>query len=421
MQRDPIKITWDELSSDKVEAKLKRLDAINKAREQFDKPVAEPMREAPRFQWLYNTLVYMSLFGALGGLLGFAFGEIMNFRPNQRLKFERLKLDYHETLAVVERNPNDPYAAAGLKEVVRSGRGNEYFATYTDESLTTAERDARLAEIANRDQWKDFIANVLFFGISGMMISIALSSAESIVSRNWRGAIVDGSVGAALGLVGGVVIAICFNDILNLAVQYLGADSFNREVLVSAITWGIMGLFIATAPGILLRNGKRLLIGMAGGLVGGLIGGALYEPIKRAMGDAELAMWGEHVSRLVAIISIGLIAGFGTGLLENVAKTGWMKVKEGLIAGKQFVLYRDPTYIGSAPNCHVYLFKDPRVGRRHAAIHLVSGGFEIEDLPLGERTLVNGKAISRTRLKAGDMIQVGSTVFEFHEKAKAQG
>src|SRR5687768_2496503 len=67
MQRDPIKISWDELSSDKVEAKLKRLDAINKAREQFDKPVAEPMRQSSRFTWFYNTLVYMSLFGALGG------------------------------------------------------------------------------------------------------------------------------------------------------------------------------------------------------------------------------------------------------------------------------------------------------------------------------------------------------------------
>jgi hypothetical protein len=421
MQRDPIKISWDELSSDKVDAKLKRLDAINKAREQFDKPVAEPMRATSRFQWFYNTLVYMSLFGALGGLLGFAFGEIMNFRPNQRMEFERLKQGYIEMVAVVERNKNDPYAAAGLKEVVRSGRRNEYFAAYTDESLTQVQRDAKMAEIAGRDQWKDFISNVLFFGISGMMISIALSSAESIVSRNTRGAILDGSVGAALGLVGGVVIAVCFNDILGLAVQYLGADSFNREILVSSVTWGIMGLFIATAPGILLRNGKRLLIGMAGGLVGGLIGGALYEPIKRAMGDADLAQWGEHVSRLVAIVSIGLIAGFGTGLLENVAKSGWMKVKEGLIAGKQFVLYRNPTYIGSAPNCHVYLFKDARVGRRHAAIHVVSGGFEIEDLPLGERTTVNGRTVSRTRLKAGDKIQVGSTMFEFHEKVKAQG
>jgi hypothetical protein len=364
----------------------------------------------------------MSIFGALGGLFGFAFGEIMNFRPNQRLEAERLKLDYAEYQKMVEAHPNDPVVAAGLKEITRSGRHNEYFVIFANPSLSQEEKDARTAEVASRDQWKDFIANVMFFGISGMLIAVALSSAESVVSRNWRGAIIDGSVGAALGLIGGIVIALFFNDILGFAVHYLGADSFQREVLVSSVTWGIMGLFIATAPGILLRNVKRLLIGMLGGLVGGLIGGALYEPIKRhfALGDTEMAQWGEHVSRMVAIVTIGLVAGFGTGLLENVAKNGWIKVKEGLIAGKQFVLYRDPTYIGSAPNCHVYLFKDPRVGRRHAAIHIVPGGFEIEDLPLGERTQVNGKPVSRTRLKNGDKIQVGTTVFEFHEKAKVQ-
>jgi hypothetical protein len=421
MQRDPIKISWDELSSDKVEAKLKRLDAINKAREQFDKPVAtQPLHQTSRFPWFYNTLVYMSIFGALGGLVGFAFGEIMNFRPNQRLEAERLKQDYNEYLVFIQQNPNDAIVVAGLQEIVQAGRHNEYFTVYVDANLTSEQKDAKTAEIASRDQWKDFIANMLFFGISGMMISVALSSAESVVSRNARGAILDGSVGAALGLVGGVVIAVFFNDILAFTVQYLGADSFNREILVSSVTWGIMGLFIATAPGILLRNGKRLLIGMAGGLVGGLIGGALYEPIKRQFDLADMGGLGEHVSRLVAIVSIGLIAGFGTGLLENVAKNGWIKVKEGLIAGKQFVLYRNPTYIGSAPNCHVYLFKDPRVGRRHAAIHVVPGGFEIEDLPLGERTQVNGRTVSRTRLKNGDKIQVGSTLFEFHEKARAQ-
>ena len=105
-----------------------------------------------RFQWLYNTLVYMSLFGALGGLLGFGFGEIMNFRPNQRLEFERLRQGYNEMVAVVERNPNDPYAAAGLKEVVRSGRRNEYFAAYTDASISQSDRDAKMAEIAGRDR-----------------------------------------------------------------------------------------------------------------------------------------------------------------------------------------------------------------------------------------------------------------------------
>ena len=36
-------------------------------------------------------------------------------------------------------------------------------------------------------------------------------------------------------------------------------------------------------------------------------------------------------------------------LIENVIKSGWFKVEEGVIAGKQFVLYRNPTYIGSSP------------------------------------------------------------------------
>ena len=183
-----------------------------------------------------------------------------------------------------------------------------------------------------------------------------------------------------------------------------------------AITWGVLGLFISIAPGLLLRNARRLVVGAFGGLIGGLIGGALYDPIVRQIGEG-----GDHYGRFVAIVTIGIVAGFFTGLLENAVKSGWIKVQEGLIAGKQFVLYRNPTYIGSAPNCHVYLFKDPKVGRRHAAIHVVPGGFEIEDLPLGERTKVNDKVVTRARLKLGDKIQVGATVFEFHEKVKKQG
>jgi len=69
---------------------------------------------------------------------------------------------------------------------------------------------------------------------------------------------------------------------------------------------------------------------------------------------------GELLSRLVGTLAIGIVAGVATGLLENVVKSGWLKVIDGLIAGKQFVLYRNPTYIGASPHCHIYLFKDPR-------------------------------------------------------------
>ena len=107
-----------------------------------------------------------------------------------------------------------------------------------------------------------------------------------------------------------------------------------------------------------------------------------------------------------------------TGLIENAAKNGWVKVTAGLIAGKQFILYRNPTFIGSGPECPIYLFRDPKVGKRHAAIHVVPGGFELENLPLGDVTLVNDKPITRSKLKGGDVIAVGGTTFEFHEKKR---
>jgi pSer/pThr/pTyr-binding forkhead associated (FHA) protein len=43
----------------------------------------------------------------------------------------------------------------------------------------------------------------------------------------------------------------------------------------------------------------------------------------------------------------------------------------------------------------------------------------LEDLPLGGKTLVNGRPITRTRLRNGDRVQIGSTAFTFQEKPKA--
>jgi len=163
---------------------------------------------------------------------------------------------------------------------------------------------------------------------------------------------------------------------------------------------------------LVVKNRKRFLIGLAGGAVGGAVGGILLDPLSRATSSAEFG-------RLAAMCCIGAVAGAATGILEHAARTGWLKVTAGVIAGKQFILYRDPTYIGSAPDCQIYLFRDPKVGRRHAAIHLLKGRIEIEDLPLGGQTLINGIPIARQRLHHGDRIAIGSTTFLFQEKKAA--
>ena len=58
------------------------------------------------------------------------------------------------------------------------------------------------------------------------------------------------------------------------------------------------------------------------------------------------------------------------------------------------------------------------VGRRHACIHVLPNGFELENLPLGTPTYVNDRAVIRQRLRTGDKIRVGGTTFYFQERAK---
>jgi hypothetical protein len=230
--------------------------------------------------------------------------------------------------------------------------------------------------------------------------------------RNLTAAIRNGALGAVLGLAGGAVVSLFVDKLYRTAAgatvdpEQLTA----RNILARACAWGILGLFLTIGPGILLRNVRKLLIGLAGGFLGGAIGGALFDPVNRAAGP--------DISRLVALLAIGIVAGSATGLIENAAKTGWLKVTAGLIAGKQFILYRNPTYIGSGPECQIYLFRDPNVGRRHAALHLVPGGIELEDLPLGSKTLINGSPVSRSRLRNGDKVQIGGTAFLFQEKTR---
>ena len=192
----------------------------------------------------------------------------------------------------------------------------------------------------------------------------------------------------------------------------LGEEAeFGKLMFARIVGWGIFGLFVAVAPGIVLRNPKRFVIGMAGGLLGGIAGGALFDPISFVIPNAM-------ISRFIAICAIGLVAGIGTGLIENVAKTGWLRVVGGVIAGKQFVVYKNPTYLGSSPQCEIYLFKDTQINPQHAALHTVPGGYELEDLRSQSGTFVNGQVISRTRLRNNDQIQVGSSTFVFQEKQR---
>ena len=367
-----------------------------------------------RQSWWYHALVYMTFFGFVGGLIGWVLGHLMYLRPDAREQYKTLVVRHQAIIAEWNAGDLKDYqAAAAIKELRCEGYDNPYYRLYTNDQLSPEVRNEKQLILEASDAQKDFLARLLFYGACGLGVAACLAAAEPIVERNFPRAVINGSVGAVLGLAGGLVVALFMDSIFEQIIRATerGSVAVQQQMIARAATWALLGCFLSLAPGLVLRNGKKLAIGVVGGVIGGVVGGLLYDPIARASGN-------EYLSRLVAVLSIGTTAGLFTGLIENVAKQGWLRVLAGLIAGKQFILYRNPTLIGNSLQCHIYLFKDPLVGRRHAAIHVVPGGYEIEDLPLGSKTFINGKVVTRARLKEGDRIQIGRTVLLFQQKAR---
>jgi len=75
----------------------------------------------------------------------------------------------------------------------------------------------------------------------------------------------------------------------------------------------------------------------------------------------------------------------------------------------------DHAVIGRLRECTVQL-REPHASRRHAELFKRGDDWYIMDLDTRNGTLVNGKAITESRLASGDVITIGKATIIFHEK-----
>ena len=77
-----ITINWDELRTRKVEQRLNAMDAVKRNRDYASMTDApEPQTAQIKNLW-YNTVVYMTIFGLVGGLLAWGCGTMLKFKPS---------------------------------------------------------------------------------------------------------------------------------------------------------------------------------------------------------------------------------------------------------------------------------------------------------------------------------------------------
>src|ERR1043165_8663344 len=209
MTSQKISIGWEQLKTRQVEQRLRQQEAVERNR-QYARITAPPEEDVkPRGSIWYNVVFAASVFGLVGGLLAWMCVEGLHFVPSARMEATQLMGIVHDiNVAASVGRLSEAEAQTALGEVARAGAQNPYFVIYSNASLSQAEKETRFAQVQSREAWKEFFANVMRYGVAGMVIAVCLAIAEPVVDRNIGGVIVNGSVGATLGLFGGVMVAL---------------------------------------------------------------------------------------------------------------------------------------------------------------------------------------------------------------------
>ncbi len=265
------------------------------------------------------------------------------------------------------------------------------------------------------------IAGLFLFPTVAGFVGLFLGAAEGLMCRNVLRALLCGSVGLGIGFGLGLVFLIPAG-ILFLVMNIVAyAFQKNREappegfaflivMMGRAAAWALAAIPAGLGQGIALRERKVIFNGVVGAVLGGMLGGLLFDPISVIFSSADGRA---TLSRCIGFMVIGFSVGLFVGLVEGWTKTAWLLMRAGPLAGKQFVLHRDATVLGSSPKADIYLFKDDAIEPRHAVLYNRGGRFELEDCKTPDGTYVNGVPISRQILKNGDKIVLGKTVLEF--------
>jgi hypothetical protein len=261
----------------------------------------------------------------------------------------------------------------------------------------------------DRRVWQSFVLTALVVTLQ----CVAFAISESIVERSPKKALIRGGLAIPLGVVLGVVISFGAGLVFVITtgiVAEMGVQTARNPAfwIARGVAWMVLGVAAGATYGIVGMSAKKAYYGILGGVIGAGLGGMLFDPIA-------LATKGGAPSRGVGFALLGLATGVAMGLVESALKDRWLYVTAGPLAGKQFILYKPRTIVGSDQKCDIYLFKDSNIAKEHAIIELA--GSRIMLRAIGD-TYVNGQPVRQQVLMTGAVVQIGRYAFRYQERQR---
>ena len=384
-----------------------------------------------------TVLVKGILWALIGAFLGFGFGEIVehglsNSSVAQMMGYKDLsryfkyadKADELENQVYAlfeeycEENSIDMNADDAFSNWISSADGSstqvasDYYDAY--QKSTSQLYEAYTDDFdSDEDDLKDAVAKItrthtaVWSAVIALFIGLFLGIGEGVYYGSKQNAIKYAIIGA--------IVSVIIGGISGYLAQWMYASMLSDDssdiaaALVRGLGWAIMGLGIGISVGLIKPDMKRIVSCSIGGLMGAFVGGCLFNPIGKLIPNAM-------ASRGIAIVIMGILIGIGVGLLEQFAKSAWLKVIRGEFEGKEYLVFPGTTSIGNNSKNTIVLFKDKLVGPHHCDIVMQGSKYILKDCGTPMGTVVNGMKTTQHILRQGDAIAIGNSVLVFNTK-----
>lgn len=249
------------------------------------------------------------------------------------------------------------------------------------------------------------IFGAIMGGFFGSIEGITLSVQSRILPGILTGVLV-GAIGGAVGFLIGQGALFLVSDMFfhsNKTMQAYGIP------ISRTIGWGFLGLFIGTVEGVRARSWAKIKVGMTGGIIGGLLGGIAIHTMRFLVPSFSF-------SRLIGLLILGFLIGLFYGLFEKRFSQGILKLLNGRLKGKEYLLVQKRIHIGISDKADIQLEGYKNVADTHALLKTINGEVVISPVQSTDRVIVNELHVSKQALKFEDVVQIGAAKFLFFYK-----
>jgi hypothetical protein len=261
----------------------------------------------------------------------------------------------------------------------------------------------------------NLVHSLVLGGILGMMVAGTLGTVDSLSNAplNQRAIRIVGA--AAFGLVGGFITGMLCELMIAISpwLRFVGWAFVGVATGASVNAYALIQALLSGKPLGLAK--QKLMNGIIGGALGGGVGGLLLTLFDLIQVRENLP----RTSLVLGLVVLGIGVGLLGGLAQLIVREAWIQVESGFRPGRELMLAKTETTIGRAESCDIGLFGDSSIDQLHARIERQGDSYLLSDVGSEGGTFLNNRRVTQsTKLHAGDLIRVGSSVLMFGERAK---